>query len=178
MLASRASAPPEGGCWLYDPKLDGVRMVAEVGDTVRLTSRRGHDYTDRLSEVSASLAGLAPGTVLDGELVALDEFNRASFVRVQRRIAGDDRVPVTFYAFDLLYDAGRDVRREPLSWRRERLARLVTPTGALALVESIPLTGKQAYAAARACGFEGIVAKRITSRYQAGRSQDWKKVKP
>ena len=114
-----------------------------------------------------------PGAALvDGELVALDEQGRPSFQALHHQAA---RV-IVYYAFDLLTIDGRDLTREPLDARRKQLAAAVTGTSML-LSEPLPGTPAQIERVVRELGLEGVVAKRRSSRYEAGRRSDkWLKV--
>lgn len=181
MLATRGDHVPVGDGWSHEIKWDGMRILADVGrDRVRLTSRNENDVTVTYPELHA-LAGR--DLLLDGEVVAFDD-GRPSFgaladrmhVRDVRKATRLVQVrPVTYLVFDALRIDGRDLSREPLSTRREALAGLdlvdshwqVPPAyddGAMLL----EVTGQQ--------GLEGIVSKRLASRYEFGvRSPNWLK---
>src|SRR5690242_6514342 len=122
MLAGTADRLPVGADWVYELKLDGYRIVAEVEpDGVHLWSRGGHDYTERFSDVAGRLsASVAAPCVLDGEVCALDDQGRPSFQHLQ---AGSARC--VYYAFDLLELDGRSVMSRPLRERRQLLEQAV-----------------------------------------------------
>jgi bifunctional non-homologous end joining protein LigD len=152
----------------------------------RLTGRKGNDITRQYPELAA-IAERTRGrsAILDGEICVLDEKGRPSFERIQPRIMAADAGTVThytksrpavFFAFDLLYLDGRDLRGLPLHERKQRLASVVIPSPALRVSESFD-DGVALLAAARAQGLEGIVAKRAASFYESARSRDWVKVK-
>jgi bifunctional non-homologous end joining protein LigD len=188
MLATLATEPPTGSGWLYEIKWDGVRAVCfvESGKT-HAFGRKGTEITKQYPEIAELSACLEADTaILDGEIAAPDERGRPSFERLQPRImaTGASKIaalartrPVRFYAFDLLYLNGRDLRDTPLEERHRLLTRHLKPSGAIALSEQFPVSGAELLAAARAQGLEGIVAKHALSKYHEGRSREWLKIK-
>jgi bifunctional non-homologous end joining protein LigD len=184
MLATLADRPFADPAWTFEPKLDGVRTLAFVrGGEARLVSRRGSDQTAEFPGIAAELGARHGGDlVLDGEVVALDELGRSSFQRLQRRLnlkaaadvaVAEREVPVFFYAFDLLYR--RDVA---LADRRRALELVLRPGERVRLVEPFRGGGEAAYRSAVEQGLEGVIAKRLASRYVPGaRSVDWLKIK-
>lgn len=189
MLADPGHEPFDDPGWRFEPKLDGIRTLAYVTtDATRLVSRRGRDQTAQYPEL-ASLARFvnALWAVLDGEIVAVDEERRPSFARLQQRMSltspreierARRKVPVTMFAFDLLWLDGRDLTGEPLEERRRLLEGIVTQTGPLGLTYFVDGEGKGLFRAARDLGYEGIVAKRLGSPYLPGRrSKAWRKIK-
>lgn len=175
MMATPASALPVGDDWSYEVKWDGYRTLAlKDGPRVRLFSRNLKDVTGAYPSVARTLGELkAAAALVDGELVAIDEQGRPSFQALHHQAAH----VVVFYAFDLLLLGGRDLTREPLDSRRKQLAAAVTGTSIL-LSEPLPGTPAQIERAVRELGLEGVVAKRRSSRYEAGRRSDkWLKVK-
>jgi len=188
MLAESDGVPRTSRDWLYEPKLDGYRVVAFVeGSKVRLQSRRGLDLTAMFPEVVGELAAQAVGTlILDGEIVALDAAGRPSFNALQKRAqlktpgeiaAARNATPVVFVCFDLLHFAGVNVRRAAFADRRRYLAQCLLPGRHVQLIHNAT-DGSELYAAALASGFEGIVAKRRDSTYEPGRrSPSWRKIK-
>jgi len=199
MLATLADAPLQDPSLAYEPKYDGIRAIADVANTggagsVRIYSRAGNDKTRQFPEIARALAeygrGLKAGVVLDGEIVALGQDGEpAGFQQLQGRIhlaseADVRRVassaPVAFIAFDILRDGGEDLQGLPLTARRARLERVFENTGSplLRLSRFVPADGRALYDEARARGWEGLVVKRLDSRYRAGhRSPDWRKLK-
>ncbi len=187
MLAEQGAAPPRDGRWLYEPKLDGYRVVVFVSERgVRLQSRRGLDLSGPFPEIVAELAQQSGGSmILDAEIVALAD-GKPSFNALQNRaqlkgageIASAQReTPVVLVCFDLLHFAGLNLRGIPYEDRRRYLAQCLLPSAHVQLMHAmddpVPL-----YDAALASGFEGLVAKRKDGLYQAGkRSPAWRKVK-
>ncbi len=174
--ARRRSAVTGDG-WVLERKLDGLRCIAMRGDgKVTLWSRNRLPYTARFPDVVHAVSQLpAPSFVLDGEVVAFDERDRSSFSLLQRPLqAGTRRV---YSVFDVLEVLGRDTTGLALSDRRALLSRLITPDGVLEFPEQVSGDPEAARASACARGWEGLVAKRADSTYQAGRSSDWLKLK-
>ena len=176
MLATLAADVPSGKDWLYEVKWDGYRAVGRVaGGDATLTSRRGNDLTQRFSTVARALgrAVRTPDCVIDGEVCALDEQGRSSFSVMQQGSG-----PLVYYVFDVLEVDGEPLIDLPLGERRERLARLVDPSGGVVRLSDSFEDGRALYDAALAQGLEGVVAKKRESRYQPGkRTREWLKVK-
>jgi bifunctional non-homologous end joining protein LigD len=188
MLAETGDGPQSNPQWRYEPKLDGYRVIAFVaGARVRLQSRRGLDLTPFFPELAEELAAQPAGQlILDGEIVALDAAGRPSFHALQNRAqlktpaqieAARRETPVVLVCFDLLHFAGLNLRGAPYLDRRRYLSQCLLPAAHLQLVHTSADAG-ELYDAALKSGFEGIVAKRIDSSYQAGqRSRSWLKIK-
>jgi bifunctional non-homologous end joining protein LigD len=189
MLAELGEAPFNNPDWMWEPKLDGYRVLVFIDERgVRLQSRRaGLDLTAAFPALVAELAHQSvPGTILDGEIVALDADGKPSFTALQERArlkteieiaSADHRVPVVLYCFDLLHFAGVNLRAAPYADRRRYLAQCLLPSAHVQLVHAAQ-DGIALYAAALAHGFEGAMAKRKDSRYEAGRrSGAWLKIK-
>src|SRR4029077_15309918 len=111
---------PEGD-WLYEIKHDGYRALAfKDGKNVRLVSRNNKEFNyPQLLDALKALP--AKHVVLDGEIAALDEKGRSSFQLLQVYKSSEQRVPLIYYVFDLLFLDGKDLRKEPLSARRKLL---------------------------------------------------------
>src|SRR5215469_1579885 len=188
MLAESAERGASDPQWRYEPKLDGYRVIAFVGeDGVQLRSRRGLDLTVSFPELASELAA-QPGKpmILDGEIVALDGGGQPSFHALQTRAqlktaaeiaAAQRETPVVLVCFDLLHFAGLNLRGAPYLDRHRYLAQCLMPSAHLQTMH-VSAHAEDLYAAARAHGYEGIMAKRIDSPYQAGkRSRAWLKIK-
>ena len=185
MLATPAPVPPRGAGWAFELKWDGVRaVVAASGDAVRLTSRLGNDVTAGYPELAGigALTGGRP-VLLDGEIVTLDAAGRPNFGLLQDRMHVrhptpdlQARIPVSFYAFDLLHLDGVSLLAAPYDERRARLGEL-EPAGRVLVPPSFTdVDGDQLLDIARGHGLEGVVAKRRAARYEAGRrSPAWVK---
>ena len=189
MHAESGDAPFNRADWMWEPKLDGYRVLAFIeGQGVKLRSRRGLELSGTFPGLCAELGKQAAGSmVLDGEIVAFDAAGKPSFATLQERaqlkeerdIAAADRIaPVAFVAFDLLHFAGINLRKAAYRDRRRYLAQCLLPSPLVQLVHASE-DGIALHAAALASGFEGVVGKRRDSRYEAGRrSASWLKVKP
>lgn len=180
MLAERASNIPAGADWSYEVKWDGVRSLAFVHrGQARLMARSGTDITARYPEL-ASLPSLlrAPSAILDGEIAVCDEHGRPRFELIQPRIHASrpSGPPAVFFAFDLLWLDGRDLRGQPLRERRRMLEDLLVAGGALRFSESFS-DGASLLAAVKKMGLEGVMAKRLDSPYRATRGSAWLKIK-
>ena len=177
MKAKPAARIPSGDDWLLELKFDGYRFLAtKGGDAIHLWSRTKNDFSLRFPQIADAVRTLPCDTaILDGELVVSDEQGRPSFQLIQN--AGEN-TPVQGFVFDLLHVDGDDLRQRTLAERRERLADLIK--GCAPLYFSAELTGDPDAVLAEIAsrGLEGIVAKRRSSHYEAGRrSGAWVKVK-
>jgi len=189
MLADIGDAPFHRGGWTWEPKLDGYRVLAYVRhDGAQLRSRRGLELAARFPRIVAELmAQQVDGMILDGELVAFDAAGKPSFGAMQERFQmksprdvaqADATMPVVFFAFDLLFFAGIDLRARTYADRRRYLEECLLPSPLVQLVHTEP-DGVALHQAALAAGFEGVIGKRLDSRYDPGkRSAAWLKVKP
>jgi bifunctional non-homologous end joining protein LigD len=177
MLLLPTGMLPEGPAWSYELKLDGYRALAvNTGSGIRLRSRNDKDFNARYPGVVRGLADLPDETVVDGEIVALDGEGRPSFNALQNFGSS----AAFYYLFDVLVLGGRDVMSEPLSVRRELLERDVLPQLAEPVRHSPVLDARlpDLIESARAQGLEGLVAKRLDSRYEPGqRSGGWQKMR-
>jgi bifunctional non-homologous end joining protein LigD len=189
MLATAASELPPGSGWAYELKWDGARALLFVQEgKVRALSRNGRDVTASYPELHplGEQAG-ARELLLDGEIVAFDEHGRPSFARLQRRMHVTDTArarrlakdfPVTYLAFDLLHLDGRPLLSEPYRERRRLLEELELSGPAWQVPDYFGEEGEAVLKASKALGLEGVVCKRLDSRYLPGkRSSDWLKVK-
>jgi bifunctional non-homologous end joining protein LigD len=188
MLAEAREEPFSGKGWIFELKYDGFRVLAERnGDQAMLRYRRGLDATTIYPEVAQAVRMLpCDQFVLDGEVVVLDKDGQPNFQQLQKRAritrAADAAEaaavrPGTFFAFDILGLGGRDLRGLPLLERKTLLRRLLPQAGPLRYADHIEEKGEPFFAAARARGLEGIVAKRADAPYRAGRSGAWVKIR-
>jgi bifunctional non-homologous end joining protein LigD len=185
MLATRGTHVPTGDGWTHEVKWDGIRLLAEVTDGARLWTRNGNDATIAWPEIESA----APDRdlLVDGEVIALNSQGLPDFGVLQdrmhvRRASTAERkaqqLPATFMAFDLLRLDGRDLHRLPLVERRALLTGLVDD-GVVAGTWQVPPAyddGAMLFDATCQQGLEGIVSKRLASRYEFGqRSPHWLK---
>jgi bifunctional non-homologous end joining protein LigD len=188
MLASSVAKAFDDPDWLFEIKWDGYRAVAFIEDgRVRLVSRNQNDLTAQFSELGSLPQFVnAQRAILDGEIVALDEEGRPSFSLMQqrtgfqpgkRRLARREGVPVIYYAFDLLYLDGLDLRRVALEQRKQLLQDRIKVGGVIQFSDHYAEKGLALFEAAKQRGLEGILAKKRSSIYQEKRSNDWLKIK-
>ncbi len=178
MLATLVDRPFDREGWLFEPKWDGYRAIAEVrGGGVRLYSRNRKPFEAKFAPVARALEGLGHDAVLDGEIVAVDDQGRSSFQLLQQYArTGEGRL--LYYVFDLLHLDGRDLRGLPLVRRKEVLAAVLGTEGPVRLGEHVEGQGIALFEAARSHRLEGIIAKDGQSVYAEGpRGGDWLKVK-
>jgi bifunctional non-homologous end joining protein LigD len=174
-IPTRAYKVPAGPGWVHEIKHDGYRLqVRRDGDTVRLFTRRGHDWTDRYPAIAATAAILrlsrARSFTLDGEAVVTGAEPRS-----MRFIAVTDAI---LYAFDLQEFNGEDIRQLPLRERKATLEELLSRsrTG-IVFNEHTDQDGAAVLQHACKMGLEGIVSKRLSAPYRSGLSKNWLKVK-
>ncbi len=188
MLAEARDAPFSGAGWLFELKWDGWRAFgARESREARLRYRSGAEGTRTWPEIARALRALpAERFLLDGEIVVLGDDGKPSFARLQRRAHLDrpaeaERAattsPATLMAFDLLALGELDLRPVPLAARKAALARLLPRMGPVRFADHVEEAGEQFFAAVRAQGLEGMVAKRAAAPYREGRSPDWIKVR-
>jgi bifunctional non-homologous end joining protein LigD len=171
--------------WIYERKLDGMRIIASRdGDAVRIRSRSGADAGSSFPEIVDVLAAIdTPNFVVDGEIVAFDG-DRTSFARLQPRMHVSDPakarrsgVKVYYYLFDLLHLDGESTRKLPLRERKALLKDLLDWDDPLRFTEHRNADGEEYFREACRAGWEGLIAKRAGSPYRSGRTTDWLKFK-
>jgi bifunctional non-homologous end joining protein LigD len=179
MLLRPTDHLPESPAWQYELKLDGYRAIAfKSGGKPHLRSRNNKNFNTRYPAVAMALAALPDETVLDGELVALDDSGRPSFNALQNY--GSAAVSLVYFVFDVMILAGKDVVAEPLAVRRDLLQRRVLANLDHPIRESPELDAglPELISSVKAHGLEGLVAKRRDSRYEPGqRSGAWQKMR-
>lgn len=189
MLATLADSAFDDENWLFEPKLDGYRTIATLRNgKAQLWSRRGLEVTQQYPQLTARFEaqGLKNAT-FDGEIMAFGPDGKPSFHAMQKRgqvrglnliASADAENPCVYYAFDLLEFEGMDLKSSPLVDRKRWLAQVLLTDERLFLVDSIRGEGRLMFEVAKQTEFEGIIAKRLDSRYEAGRrSRNWLKVK-
>jgi DNA ligase D-like protein (predicted ligase) len=173
--------------WIFEPKIDGTRCLAEVSERgVRLYNRRQLDIAYRYPEIAAALAQGASGCLLDGEIAVFVD-SKPSFAALARRDHQSEKMrieylasalPASFIVFDILYAKERSVMELPLRQRKRILREELQESEMVAIADSFPEKGEDYFQAALKIGIEGVVAKRLESAYQPGiRSPDWIKIK-
>ena len=160
--------------YIFEPKLDGYRALCQKkAGTLRFTSRNNRDITLEFPELSFGDLIKADCT-LDGEIVIYDEKGNPSFALMQQR--RHHRPPPTYVAFDILELEGRDLRRLPLSERKQLLAGVIEEGRNLQTMPSTD-SGEELWNVVTARGLEGVMAKKRESVYVTGRSRAWLKIK-
>src|SRR5262245_38956393 len=174
-LPARTAHPPLGPGWLHEIKYDGFRLMARRdGRSVRLLTRRGYDWTSRFRRIADAVASLrCRSCLIDGEAVACDDQGMPDFKLLVRN---RQYASAQLYAFDLLELDGEDLRAEPIEVRKQALTRLIRKDRAGLLI-SQPIDAPADIAFQHICelGLEGIVSKKLGSRYESGRSSLWLK---
>jgi bifunctional non-homologous end joining protein LigD len=187
MLAISVEKPFDSPDWLFEIKWDGYRAIAFIEDgKARLVSRNQNDLTLQFSELRDLPKFIkAKAAILDGEIVSLDESGRSSFSLMQQRtgirkgghrVAGRPDLQTLYYAFDLLYLDGFDLRRAGLEDRKRMLAGIVSSSETLRYSDHFD-NGLDLFEVAKHQGLEGILAKTRSSLYEERRSRQWLKVK-
>ena len=181
MYARPVQILPEGKEWFYEVKFDGYRCLASRDSTgVTLWSRRGNLFTDQFPHITRACERLPSGTLIDGEIVALDENGRVSFNLLQHHRSKAQAL--LFYPFDVPIYRGRNLLRTPLEERRAVLSEVLNAgnSGASPIALSETIEGELAdlVRVVKEFGFEGIIAKRKDSYYESGkRTGTWVKYK-
>lgn len=180
-LCKSVSRPPSGQDWVHEVKLDGYRMQLRVEDgqgTMR--TRKGLDWTPKFSAV-AQVASNLPDCVIDGEVVALDQNGAPDFSALQAALSEGRSRDLIYFVFDLLFEAGEDLRSLPLIARKERLAAVLARKGPhhrqIRYVEHLAEPGDAVLKSACNLQLEGIISKRGDAPYRSGRTETWMKSK-
>ncbi|MES2639829.1 MAG: DNA ligase D [Myxococcota bacterium] len=179
-LATLATHPPRGEGWLFEIKLDGYRVMARLtGGKARLLTRSGKDWTARFPRVVRALEALpVRDAILDGEMVVLDERGVSNFSALGDALGRDDDRAIVYFPFDLLYVDGEDLRAQPLTDRKRRLAGLLASAKSpLRYLDHVLGQGTAFVRTTCELGLEGSIAKRADAPYRSGRGDSWRKLK-
>jgi DNA ligase D-like protein (predicted ligase) len=164
---------PPGREWIFEIKLDGYRAIAVKSGGLNLFSRRRKPFT-QYPQIVEGLGGLPEGTVLDGEIVALDDEGRPNFNLLQRSRAESRRI--CYFIFDLLVHQNRDVTGLRLAERRELLETILRPSSRIRILDRFEVPADDIVAAVREQKLEGVIAKHKNSPYEPGkRTGSWLK---
>jgi bifunctional non-homologous end joining protein LigD len=180
-LCRAVARPSSEAGWVHEIKFDGYRMQLRVaGGRVSLKTRKGLDWTDKFPAIAEAAEAL-PDALIDGEIVALDDRGIPNFAALQAALSERKTDNLVFFAFDLLFADCRDLRKRPLSERKERLEALLADQGdggsRLRYVEHFAADGAAVLQSACETGLEGIVSKRLDAAYASGRAGSWTKAK-
>jgi bifunctional non-homologous end joining protein LigD len=174
--------PASAQDWVFEIKFDGYRMLARIeGKDVRLVTRNGNDWTDRLEPLKKELQRLKlPEGWYDGEIVVHDENGRPNFGLLQLAFDGSNTAPIVYFVFDAPYLKGYDLRDVPLDARRALLQATLDKapaTDSVRFSAEFDTDPKDLVDAACKMGLEGVIGKRRDSRYVSRRSPQWIKLK-
>ena len=181
-LAMLVDRPPRTMGWGHELKLDGYRLQLRVGKgRAVLRTRTGLDWTDRF-EVIATAAGSLPDCILDGEAIALNAQDNPDFSALQNALSEGNGDAMRFFAFDLLFCEGEDLRGLPLSERKSRLKALLDEqseetTARIVYLNHVEADGAAILDSACKASLEGIVSKQLDALYRSGRATSWVKSK-
>ena len=179
-LATLVDRAPEGN-WQYEIKFDGYRMLARIRDgEVRLFTRNGHDWTERLPRQAKALQALKlKDSWLDGEVVSLNGDGLPDFQALQNAFDIGRSLDIVYYLFDAPYLDGNDQRQAPVEQRRAVLKTALSASRSKLLRFSEAFTANQRDIFESACdlALEGVIGKRLGSPYVSSRNTDWVKLK-
>jgi bifunctional non-homologous end joining protein LigD len=189
-LCTSVDKPPAGAGWYHEIKFDGYRVQLRVeGGEATLKTRKGLDWTDKFKAIAEEGSAL-PDALIDGEIVALAHDGTPNFSTLQAAIADGKTENLIFFAFDLLFAGGLDLRPLPLSERKQRLMALLegqpkskakngvkSNAKVIRYVEHFDAEGEEVMRSARELLLEGIVSKKSSAPYRSGRSENWTKTK-
>ncbi len=185
-LAELKEKPFSHPDWIFEIKWDGVRAIAEIKDgKTTLWARSGRDVTKEYPEFNNLAEKFRlKNAIVDGEIVTLDEHGRSNFQKLQNRLGVQNpsqklmqAVPLDYYAFDLMYADGYDLRKAPLVERKELLRKALVGNDRVHYSEHIAEKGEELFEAARAKGLEGLIGKLKNSTYSGTRTSAWLKLK-
>jgi bifunctional non-homologous end joining protein LigD len=177
MLATLTDAPFDDPGWVFEDKYDGFRMIAEIErGKVTLYSRNGKIISRSYIEVAKALEGVESDGVIDGELVAIGKDGVSHFQLLQNALRREAKL--LYCVFDLMFENGVDLRKQPLLERKKRLKAILPRDKLIAFSGHRKANGRKFFAEAERKGLEGIMAKRADSAYASGsRTPDWLKIK-
>ena len=179
-LCKLVGRPPAGDGWAHEIKLDGYRMQLRVVDgQATLRTRKGLDWTDKYEPIAKAAAAL-PDCIIDGEIVALDHNGAPDFAALQAAMSESTVKDLVFFAFDLLFDRGKDLREQPLAKRKVLLEPLIKEARTdpiIRYVDHFVSSGDAVLRSACRMSLEGIISKRLDAPYRSGRADSWTKSK-
>ncbi|MFD0958488.1 ATP-dependent DNA ligase [Paenibacillus chungangensis] len=188
MLPAISGEPFDDGRYLFEPMIDGQRLglIVRSGRT-RLLTRHGNEVSRQYPELLQVPLKESMDVVLDGEAAYIDPHTgQTSFDILQHRFRQTKlpgirearrEFPLTYFAFDILYCNGEDVRRYPLLERKAMLRAVMEDSPSILLLQGMKREGIAMYQMARRCSLEGVIGKKLDSPYRSGRSCEWIKIK-
>ena len=176
MLATPYPTPFSREGWLFEPKWDGYRAICFLhSGRVKFISRNNRDLTQRFPELQVIAKSIkSDAAIIDGEIVALDEDGMPAFNDLRKT---NRKTIVVYFAFDLLFENGEDLREHELIKRKATLKNILPRTGRIRYTDHVLTDGWDLFRALKAQQLEGMLAKKIDSIYVAGRSRNWLKIK-
>ena len=182
-LCKSVERPPEGKAWAHEIKFDGYRVQLRVeGGHVHVRTRKGLDWTRRFQRIAKDGATL-PDCIIDGEVAALNAHGSPDFAALQAALSDEKTDDLVFFAFDLLFSDGQDLRPLSLDQRKAALKALIGEGPSekigdrIRFVDHFDATGDAVLKSACSMDLEGVVSKRLDAPYQSGRSESWTKAK-
>jgi bifunctional non-homologous end joining protein LigD len=180
MLPTMAAEPPTGDQWQHEIKYDGYRTLIRIWREERAFTRNGHDWSDTYRSILRAARSLkCISAAIDGEVIVQDAQGRSDFPALRSSMSSHPE-RLIFYAFDLLELDGRDLRALPLIDRRDHLRDLIgshNPHACIQFSDHVIGSGDALFASANAMGLEGIVSKKVRSKYRSGKTTSWLKIK-
>src|SRR5581483_1444082 len=176
-LATLKMKAPSGDHWIHEIKYDGYRVQIHLDPgKAKVFTRNGHDWTNRFSAIAKAF-DLKSQSIFDGEVVVVQD-GRTNFSELQADLASGRQDRMIFYAFDLLFHNGEDLRRKPQLDRKERLKELTDMLNPPVLYsEHVEGDGQPFFEAAARLNYEGIVSKLADAPYRSERTEAWQKIK-
>jgi bifunctional non-homologous end joining protein LigD len=178
-LATLKSKAPVGNKWLHEIKYDGYRLQIHLNKGAKIYTRNGHDWTNRFPLIAAAFDIPVERAIFDGEVVVVHE-GRTNFSELQADLASGKQRRMIFYAFDLLFLEGFDLRKSPQVERKRVLKMLFDETrlqNPILYSKHMLTDGNKMFAASCKLGFEGIISKNAEAPYRSDRNEGWLKVK-
>ncbi|MEH7881903.1 DNA ligase D [Rhizobium laguerreae] len=179
-LCQTLERPPAGTGWIHEIKFDGYRIQMRVLDgEATLKTRKGLDWTAKYPDIAEAASAL-PDAIIDGEICALDDSGAPDFAALQAALSEGKTSELVYFAFDLLYEGGEDLRSLPLVDRKARLQSLLSDAGSdpsIRFVEHFETGGDAVLRSACKLSLEGIISKQADAPYQSGRTESWAKSK-
>jgi len=180
-LCASVESPPSGANWCHEIKFDGYRVQLRIeGGAAALMTRKGLDWSAKFPAIAKEGSGL-DDALIDGEIVAIDKEGLPDFSAIQAAIADNKTGSLIFFAFDLLFAGGEDLRVLPLIERKARLKQLLErrkgKSNLIRYVEHFDEDGETVLQGAQQMNLEGIISKRRDAPYRSGRTESWTKAK-
>jgi bifunctional non-homologous end joining protein LigD len=178
-LATLVDDVPSGSGWIHEYKYDGYRVLIATGEGVATAwTRKGLDWSDKFRALVKAAARLPAGCLIDGEAVAIGDDGQPSFQLLQSTLKERQGANLTFYAFDLLVDRGKDIKKLSNLERKERLAELLKDARPPILYgDHVVSSGEALREAICEAGGEGIISKKADAPYRGSRTRNWLKIK-